>query len=285
MSSRIALLGALCAMLPIASLHATDTTENLPPRYDSRFNTERPANQRYASPEDDGRPGEKYYFDAVRAVTRKDFGFAVDMYEVSASWAYKPAQYNLGVMYLKGEGVPVDRSRAMAWFALAAERGDTGYVQARELLYADLGKDEFAHANEIWRELKTTYGDDAALARAKMRWAHVKAEMTGSRVGMPGNLKVGGGSSAVKPVAVGPGGRSGLDGFATAAFGVLKGGSEDGAIAYRQFRESNDPYDPKFEWRLSPNATGSVIVDPLLPATAKGDAAADTTPAQQHRFY
>jgi len=275
MASRIALFGALCAMLPIASLHATDTTENLPPRYDSRFNTERPANQRYASPEDDGRPGEKYYFDAVRAVTRKDFGFAVDMYEVSASWAYKPAQYNLGVMYLKGEGVPVDRPRAMAWFALAAERGDADYVQARELLYADLGKDEFAHANEIWRELKTTYGDDTALARAKMRWAHVRAEMTGSPVGSPGNLKVGSASGGVHPVRLGPTGRSEVNGFASAAFGVLGGSSEDGSIAYRQLRESDNPYDPKFEWRTSPNPVGTVTVDPIVPSPGGAEDHAD----------
>ncbi|HEU4665964.1 MAG TPA: sel1 repeat family protein, partial [Dokdonella sp.] len=224
-------------------------------------------------------------FNAVRAVTKKDYRFAIDMYEVSASWAYKPAQYNLGVMYLKGQGVPVDRARAMAWFALAAERGDADYVQARELLYADLGKDEFAHANEIWRELKPTYGDDAALTRAKMRWAHVKAEMTGSRVGMPGALKVGSASGAVRPVALGASGRSVLNGFATAAFGVLGGSSEDGAVAYREFRESDNPYDPKFEWRIAPNADGTVIVDPLLPATAKDDGGSDASPSQQHRFY
>jgi hypothetical protein len=154
----------------------------------------------------------------------------------------------------------------MAWFALAAERGDADYVQARELLYADLGKDEFAHANEIWRELKTTYGDDTALARAKMRWAHVRAEMTGSPVGSPGNLKVGSASGGVHPVRVGPTGRSEVNGFATAAFGVLGGSSEDGSIAYRQLRESDNPYDPKFEWRTSPNPEGTVTVDPIVPS-------------------
>ena len=245
---------------------AAAADDDLPPRYDSRSNVERPVTDRYATPEDKGRPGEKFYFDAVRAVAKKDFRFAVDMYEVSASWAYKPAQYNLGVMYLKGEGVPLDRPRAMAWFALAAERGDADYVQARELLYADLGKDEFAHANEIWRELKTTYGDDVALARAKMRWAHVRAEMTGSPVGSPGNLKVGSASGGVHPVRLGPTGRSEVNGFASAAFGVLGGSSEDGSIAYRQLRESDNPYDPKFEWRTSPNPEGTVIVDPIVPS-------------------
>ena len=75
--------------------------DDLPPRYDSRHNVERPASSRYATPEDKGRPGEKFYFDAVRAIAGKDYSFAINMYEVSASWAYKPAQYNLGVIYLK----------------------------------------------------------------------------------------------------------------------------------------------------------------------------------------
>lgn len=56
------------------------------------------------------------------------------MYETSASWAYKPAHYNLAVMYAKGEGVPVDRPRA------------NGMGGAREAIYADLTKEEFVRA-------------------------------------------------------------------------------------------------------------------------------------------
>jgi hypothetical protein len=256
-----------------------------PPRYDSPDNTDRPADQKYGTPEDAARPGEKFFFTAVRALREKDYAFTVNMYEVSASWGYKPAQYNLGVMYLKGEGVPVDRARAMAWIALASERGEPTYVQARELLYADLSKDEFARANEIWRELKGTYADDIALARAKARWAQARAEMTGSRVGAAGPLTVGSASSGGRSSALrsplepaGRGGNAGksiINGFSTAAFGVLGGGSEDGSKAYRQLRETDNPYDPRFEWRLSPTPTGQATVGPLIPA---GDATSDDHP-------
>lgn len=282
MNTRAMLLSvSICAVLVPLGARCED---NLPARYDSRANVNRPATDKYATPEDQGRPGEKYYFDAVRAIQKKDYSFAVNMYQVSASWAYKPAQYNLGVMYLKGEGVPVDRPRAMAWMALAAERGDPQFVQAREMVYADLSKDEFARANEIWRELKSDYGDDTALARAKMRWAHVRAEMTGSRVGMPGNLKVGAAGSAVKPVGLTASGRSAVNGFATAAFGVLGGSSEDGSVSYRQFRESDNPYDPKFEWHVSPTIPdGTVIVDPIVPA-GSGDSA-DALKNPPSRYY
>jgi hypothetical protein len=283
MNTRAMLLfGSLCAVCVPHVARCED--ENLPARYDSRSNVNRPASEHYATPEDDGRPGEKFYFNAVRAVAKKDYVFALNMYQVSASWAYKPAQYNLGVMYLKGEGVPVDRPRAMAWMALASERGDVAYVQARELVYADLSKEEFARANEIWRELKPTYADESALARAKMRWAHVRAAMTGSHVGSVGNLKIGSSSGGVKPVNMTPSGKSEMNGFASAAFGVLGGGSEDGAIAYRQLRETNNPYDPKFEWHASPTPTGTVTVEPIVEGSAAEDAL-KAKPEPERKFF
>ena len=190
----------------------------------------------------------------------KQYKFAIDMYETSASWAYKPAQYNLAVIYAKGEGVPVDKARAMAWAALAAERGDQDYVDAREAIYADLSKDEFARANEIWRDLKKTYADSVALERAKTRWAQVKAGITGSRVGGVGNLKVGAESSGGKLTYITPAGRSAIDGNQVSGASVLTGGSIDGAIAYKQLRESANPYDPKFE-----QPTGTATVEPIVP--------------------
>lgn len=274
----------LCILFATA-VPALAHCDNLPPRYDSSDNVNRPANHTFATPEDDARPGQKFYFQAVRALQRKEYKFAIDMYETSASWAYKPAQYNLAIMYLKGEGVPVDRQRAMAWMALAAERNDTQYVEARELLYADLSADEFARANSIWRELKPTYGDDVALARAKMRWAQVRAAMTGSHVGgVVGNLLVGGTSQAVKPVSM-VGGQSAMSGFATSGGMLLTGGSEDGSIAYRQLRSSDYPYDSKFEWRTSPFPIGTTTVGPVSETAARGASEKTAKPDPNHHDY
>jgi hypothetical protein len=242
-----------------------------PPRYDSSDNVNRPSNWGFATPEDDARPGEKYFFQGVRAFQKKDYKFAIDLYEVAASWAYKPAQYNLAVMYLKGEGVPENRERAMAWAALAAERNDKDYVQAREMIFASLDSAQFARANDIWRELKKTYGDDVAMQRARTRWAQVRGAMTGSPVGSPGNLKVGSIGGNVKLVRMSPSGKSEINGNATSGGMLLGGGSEDGATAYRQLRESANPYDPKFEWRTSPFPTGITTVGPLKQTEANGD--------------
>jgi hypothetical protein len=251
-----ALVSALAAFAaPRAALAIDDA-----PNYNSRDTTERPAQWGFGTPEEDGRPGQYFYCRAVDAVKRKQYKFAIDMYETSASWAYKPAQYNLAVMYAKGEGIPVDKPRAMAWAALAAERGDRDYVDAREVIYADLSKDEFAQANAIWRELKKTYADDVALERAKARWAQVKAGITGSRVGGVGNLKVGAESSGGKLTYIMPNGRSALDANAVSGASVLTGGSIDGSVAYRQLRESANPYDPRFE-----QPVGTAIVEPIVP--------------------
>ncbi len=251
----VALAAVLVALLSPQTAAAGDA-----PNYNSPATTDRPVQWGFGTPEEDGRPGQYYFYRAVDAIKHKEYRFAIDMYETSASWAYKPAQYNLAVMYLNGEGVPVDKPRAMAWAALAAERNDADYVQARELIYAELTADDFAKANEIWRELKKTYGDAVALERAKTRWAQVKAGITGSRVGSIGNLKVGAEGSNVKPVYITPAGRAALDANTFSAFGVLSGGSMDGATAYRQLRESDNPYDPKFEQR-----TGTTEVEPIVP--------------------
>ena len=254
-----ALVSAFAACVaPRAALALDDA-----PNYNSRDTTERPAQWGFGTPEEDGRPGQYFYYRAVDAVKHKQYKFAIDMYETSASWAYKPAQYNLAVIYAKGEGVPVDKPRAMAWAALAAERGDQDYVDAREAIYADLTKDEFAKANEIWRDLKKTYGDAVALERAKTRWAQVKAGITGSRVGGVGNLKVGAESSGGKLTFINTDGRSAIDANAFSGASVLTGGSIDGSVAYKQLRASTNPYDPQFK-----QETGTATVEPIVPLPA-----------------
>jgi hypothetical protein len=166
----------------------------------------------------------------------------------------------------------------MAWMALAAERNDKHYVDAREAVYASLSKEQFEQANAIWRELKKTYGDEVALRRAKARWAEVKASMTGSRVGTPGPLTVGvpnpGSGITQGPKIVVAGGAEGKSinnahsegshAGPTTAGEMLGGSGVDGSIVYRQFQQSADPYDPKFS-----TASGIATVGAPEPADSK----------------
>ncbi len=285
---RMSTLCLVCTFSMYALPAVCSDTDNIAPRYDSAAEALKPQSFKAGTPEEDARPGQKYFFEAVRAVKKRQFRFAIDMYKVAASWAYKPAEYNLGVMYLKGEGIPVDLPRAMAWFALAAERNDQHYVDVREAVYAQLSADQFEQANVIWRELNATYGDAVAMRRAKWRWAQTKAAMTGSRVGMPGNLKIGGSLQGQTPRSSGADGKGMADANKSYAGGIFAGGMVDGSVAYRQLQESDNPYDPKFEWHRSPMPTGAATVRRLIPVDepATGSASpADGTKPPQHNLF
>ena len=259
----------------ISSGGSTSATEAAP--YDSEYAAAaREMGSGQNTPEADARPGEYYFLLAVHAFRKNDFTFAIQMYEVAAAWAFKPAEYNLAIMYARGQGIPADLPRGMAWMALAAERNEKRYVDAREVIFAELTKEQFEQANGIWRELKKTYGDEVALRRAKTRWAQVKASMTGSRVGSVGNLSVGmpnanmGDPSNQKNQKTG----NNVHTSSSTAAEITGGNGVDGSVAYRQLRESDNPYDPKFR----PGAIGTATVGE--PTQVKDGAHDETKPDQ-----
>lgn len=252
---------------PVLAQSMTRSPEIAAPDYGSGASAGFLSNTHFNTPESDGRPGVKFFEYGARAFRRRDYQHAIDMYKVAASWAYKPAEYNLGVMYFKGQGVPVDRARGAAWMVLAAERGQPQYVKARDLMVTVLSKPEFARTDELWGELKKTYGDQVALRRPRAQWAYVRTHRTGSRVGgATGELRVGVLDGGHTPVSLNASGKPVH--VATTAAEILQGGSIDGSIAYRQFGESDDPYSPVF---LKPR-NGSVSVEPLQPVKPAHDA-------------
>jgi len=245
---------ALAVALPAQAQNASVASEVTAPDYGSGASVGGLSNRNFNTAESDGRPG-VYYFDlGVQAFKKGDYRHAIDMYKVAASWAYKPAEYNLGIMYFKGQGIPADRARGAAWMVLAAERGDPEYVKARDLMVTSLGKAEFTHTDKYWGQLKKTYGDKVALQRARAQWNWVGSHETGTHIagGIPGYLRVG------EEARTGP---LGTKIKPTTAAGLLSAGSMDGSVAYRQFHESDNPYDPAFV----NNRIGTVAVEPLQP--------------------
>ena len=61
--------------------------------------------------------------DAEAAVGKGDYAKAVQLFLTLADQGDSRAQRNIGVMYLKGQGVPQDFALAMRWMRLAADRG------------------------------------------------------------------------------------------------------------------------------------------------------------------
>lgn len=244
-------------------------TTSLPPAYDS-FDQPGPSTGNYNTPEADGRPGGYYFQLGINAFYKKDYEHAIAMFKVAASWAYKPAEFNLGLMYFKGEGVPQDRALGAAWMVLAAERPGSKYAKTRDVMITALSDAEFARTNTLWQDLKPTYGDEVALARAKTRWAQVKSNMTGSRVGDGAvHLLVGGNGNTASPglpsKVKGAAGSVGGPEATSGAQLFRSGQATDGSIAYQQFQQSDNPYDRVFRTDL----TGTTSVGALMPVKAK----------------
>lgn len=222
----------------------------------------------YTGPEGSGRPGVYFFKKAAKAFERGQYAFAIDMYEASASWAYKPAQYNLSVMYSRGQGVPVDLPRAMAWIALAAERGDPNYVAARDAMNAGLDSEQVAEANRILLSLKGVYADATALKRARHRWRDAKLDATGSRLGFTGGLKVGAAGNSLA------GHSPGYEG--STAWELTSGRQNDASIEYRQLQESAGPYEPSDRV-----VTGTATVGEIQPIRDPGESRPDEAGAER----
>jgi hypothetical protein len=270
-------------MRPVnASPDSVSRTFSPPPAYDSA-DQPGPATGNYATPEADGRPGEYDFQLGVNAYYKQDYAHAIEMYKVAASWAYKPAEFNLGLIYFQGLGVSADKPRGAAWMSLAAERGDSRKAErARDLMLSQLGKSEVDQAFAIWQQLKPTYGDEVALHRAKMRWAQVRSSKTGSYVGDGAvHLLVSDqGESFASQARPGSDANMGSVGAPQATSGAdfFKYQATDSSIAYRQFERSGNPYDVSFRSDL----TGTATVGPLE-QVATGNKSAITAPEPQAR--
>jgi hypothetical protein len=62
-------------------------------------------------------------YDNGRGVPQ-DYAEAARWYRLAAEQGHPVAQYNLGFMYVDGSGVPQDDAEAVRWFRLAADQGD-----------------------------------------------------------------------------------------------------------------------------------------------------------------
>jgi len=64
------------------------------------------------------------------------------------------AQFNLGLMYAKGQGVAQNYIQAYMWETLAAAQGNEKAVKGLELLEKSMTLDELAEAQRLAREWK-----------------------------------------------------------------------------------------------------------------------------------
>ena len=94
------------------------------------------------------------------AYERGDFSNAMRMFRLVAEQGDSAAQYNLGVMYHNGQGVPQDNICSHAWFNIAASNGSDLGAGNRDKVVKEMTKDQIAEAQRLVREcVKKNYKD------------------------------------------------------------------------------------------------------------------------------
>ena len=66
------------------------------------------------------------YDAGLKAFQAGDFQTALKEWNPLADQGHAGAQYNLGIMYANGYGVPEDDAEAVRWYRLAADQGHAG---------------------------------------------------------------------------------------------------------------------------------------------------------------
>ncbi len=136
-------------------------------------------------------PGAQLVAEAGRSHRAGQYASALSKYEAAARWADKFAQFNIGVMHLKGQGTEFDPARALAWFQLAAERDYPMMVSMVEELDAMIDDETRRRAERIRvDELEPVYGDEVAIERTHRRMQRDRRLATGSRLGFAGFLRI-----------------------------------------------------------------------------------------------
>ena len=92
--------------------------------------------------------------DADVAVKRRDYATAVRLIRPLAEQGDATAQYNLGVFYDNGLGVPQDHVSAYMWFSLSASQGKEGAATFRDLIARLMTPAQIAEAQKLAREWK-----------------------------------------------------------------------------------------------------------------------------------
>ena len=111
-------------------------------------------------------PGAVNYCLGVKALQRKHYASAREMFKLAASWGDKRAQYLLGIMYFNGEHVAADRVLGLAWLALAAERPVPLYRATFSSALAKTPPAERKLAQAKLNEMTPIYRDSYAAERA-----------------------------------------------------------------------------------------------------------------------
>jgi TPR repeat protein len=92
--------------------------------------------------------------DGVAAFDEGNYEAAFTAYRKAAEQGDAYAQFNLGLMYAKGQGVPQDYVHAHKWFNLSAVGGGKDAVKNRDTAAGLMTPAQIAEAQKLAREWK-----------------------------------------------------------------------------------------------------------------------------------
>ncbi len=96
--------------------------------------------------------------DGLAAHERGDYATALRLFRPLGEQGNASAQYNLGVMYALGQGVPRDNVQAYMWFDLSARYLEgverDRMVQIRDVIASKMTPAQIAEAEKLAREWK-----------------------------------------------------------------------------------------------------------------------------------
>ncbi len=94
----------------------------------------------------------------------------------------KYAQYMVGYMHLNAQSVPQDKVGALAWYRIAAERGEPILRQARDQLIERMTPPEIAVSNRIFLDLWQSIGDTKLIMQLIREDMNTLKSRTGTRI-------------------------------------------------------------------------------------------------------
>jgi cell division septation protein DedD len=111
---------------------------------------------------------------------------AAEWYRLAAIGNHPWAQYNLGAMYVRGLGVPRDNIEGYKWLSLAAARGDKDAARARVQLAKRMPGADIAAAKKMVRKAKSTQTEAKT---AKVTKTAATDDLTGNFMVQFGSMK------------------------------------------------------------------------------------------------
>ena len=121
--------------------------------------------------------------EAEFAYDRGDYTQAARLFRPLAEQGIASAQFNLGMMYARGQGVPQDYQAALKWYRRAAEQGHASAQNNLGLMYerGRGARQDFILAH-MWSNIAaaTLNGDEGKSALT--RRDHVASQMTAAQI-------------------------------------------------------------------------------------------------------